>query len=83
MVVADPPLEESSSDHSNIGEGTTSFHSGTFSKDFTYLQKIHVILKNGNASIQTNAVLDNRSEKTLIHQKMVHQLKLKTSFKEN
>ena len=52
-------------------------------KDFTYLQIIPVILENGNASIQTNALLDSGSDITLIHQKMVLQLKLKMSFKEN
>ena len=48
----DPPLEESSSDHSNVAEGTTNNHSAKFSKDFTYLQIIPIILKNGNGSIQ-------------------------------
>ena len=63
----DPPPEESSSDHSNIAEGTTSNHSVMFSKDFTYLlQIIPVILKNGNASIQTNVLLDKGSHITFI-----------------
>ena len=77
----DPLPEELSSDHSNIAEGTTSNHSAPFLKDFTYLQITPVILNNGNASIQTNTLLDSGSNITLIHQKMVHQLKLKTSFK--
>ena len=48
----DPPLEESSSDHSNVAEGTTNNHSAKFSKDFTYLQIIPIILKNGNGRFQ-------------------------------
>ena len=35
------------------------------------------------AIIQTNALLDSGSDITLIHRKMVYQLKLKTCFKEN
>ena len=65
----DPLLEESSSDHSNSAEDTTNNHSPTFLKDFTYLQIIPVTLKNGNASIKTNALLGSGSDITLIYQK--------------
>lgn len=77
------PIEKSTSNHSNSAYGTINNHSVTFSKDFTYLPILPIILENGNTSIQTDALLDSGLDFTLIDPKMVHQLKLKTSFKEN